>query len=170
MNKRPKRRYKQSKRKGKMKIAKALKLKNKLAGEVAQLKDLLSKQNVRSTKQKFDYDNSKVLADLRAKVDELVKVKTALGAANAEAYDKIFRLAELKGLVKTLTDLDTKQGVLVERGDYGSSPAVEVEYTAQLKKVEADDGHDPQPRQDDESWVGKAVQRREEADSAQAEG
>jgi len=121
-----------------MKLAKALKVKNKVAGEVAQLRDLLSKQNVRSTKQTFDYDNSQVLANLRSKMDELVKVKAAIGAANAEIYEKIFRLAELKGLVKTLTDLDTKQGVFVERGDYGSSPAVEVEYAAQLKKVDVD--------------------------------
>ena len=40
-----------------MKIAKALKLKNQLAGGVAQLKELLAKQNSRSTKQKFDYDS-----------------------------------------------------------------------------------------------------------------
>jgi predicted nucleotide-binding protein len=79
-----------------------------------------------------------VLADLRSKIDELVKVKAAIGATNAEIYEKIFRLAELKGLAKILTDLDTKQGVFVERGDYGSTPAVEVEYAAQLKKVEVD--------------------------------
>ena len=75
-----------------MKLTKALKLKNQLAGEVAQLKDLLAKQNVRSTKQKFDYDNREVLARLRAKLDELVLVKTGLALANAEAYEKIFRL------------------------------------------------------------------------------
>ena len=79
-----------------MKIAKALKMKNQLAGEVAQLKDLLAKQNSRSTKQKFDYDNREVLTRLRAKVDELVKVKAAVAAANAEIYDRIFRLAELR--------------------------------------------------------------------------
>src|SRR5678810_323193 len=97
-----------------MKLAKALKLKNQLAGEVAQLKDLLAKQNVRSTKQKFDYDNREVLARLRAKVDELIKVKAAIAAANAEAYGKIFRLAELKGLANTLAGLDTKSGVFHE--------------------------------------------------------
>jgi len=91
-----------------MKIAKALKLKNQLAGDIAQLKDLLAKQNSRSTKQKFDYDNREVLTRLRAKLDELVKVKAAVAAANAEIYDKVFRLAELKGLVTTLTGLDTK--------------------------------------------------------------
>lgn len=39
-----------------MKLAKALNLKNQLAGDVATLKNLLAKQNVRSSKQKFDYD------------------------------------------------------------------------------------------------------------------
>ena len=48
-----------------MKIAKALKLKNQLAGEVGQFKDLLAKQNSRSTKQKFDYDNREILTPLR---------------------------------------------------------------------------------------------------------
>lgn len=37
-----------------MKLAKTLKLKNQLAGEVAELKKLLAAQNIRSTKQKFD--------------------------------------------------------------------------------------------------------------------
>src|SRR5438552_18504823 len=94
-----------------MKIAKALKLKNQLAGDIAQLKELLAKQNSRSTRQKFDYDNREVLTRLRAKLDELVKVKAAVAAANAQIYDKVFRLAELKRRVSTLTGLDTHAGV-----------------------------------------------------------
>ena len=120
-----------------MKIAKALKLKNQVAGEVAQLKDLLTKQNSRSTKQKFDYDNREVLSRLRAKLDELVKTKAAVAAANAEIYDRIFRLAELKGLVTTLAGLDTKAGVFHEGRGFGEA-AYEVEYVAQLGKVDVD--------------------------------
>jgi hypothetical protein len=120
-----------------MKIAKALKLKNQLAGEVAQLKDLLIKQNSRSTKQKFDYENREVLTRLRAKLDELVKAKAAVAAANAEVYDKIFRLAELKGLVTTLSGLDTKAGLFHEGRGFGEA-AYEVEYVAQLGKVDVD--------------------------------
>jgi hypothetical protein len=123
-----------------MKIAKALKLKNQLAGEVARLKVLLAQQNSRSTKQKFDYDNREVLASLRAKLDELVRVKAAVAAANAEIYDKIFLLAELKGLVATLTGLDTTAGVIhPASGGRGFREAVgEVEYVAQLSRVEVD--------------------------------
>jgi hypothetical protein len=120
-----------------MKIAKALKLKNQLAGEVAQLKELLTKQNVRSTKQKFDYDNHEVLARLKTKLAELVKVKAALAAANVEIYDKIFRLAELKGFVAALAALDTKSGVFHE-GHGFTEASHEVDYVAQLGKVEVD--------------------------------
>lgn len=119
-----------------MKLAKALKLKNRLAGEVARLKELLTQQNSRSSKQKFDYDNHEVLAELRAKIDELVKTKAAIGAANAEVYAQIFRLAELKGLVTTFKALPTKEGVYAESLGYAQS--VQVEYVAQLKKAEVD--------------------------------
>ena len=120
-----------------MKLAKALKLKNQLAGETAQLKELLAKQNSRSTKQKFDYDNREVLARLRAKLDELVRVKAGIAVANGEAYEKIFRLAELKGLVTALQALDVKAGTFHEGGGFGEG-RVEVEYVAQLGKVEVD--------------------------------
>src|SRR5207247_9676633 len=120
-----------------MKIAKALKLKNQLAGDLAQLKELLAKQNSRSTKQKFDYDNREVLTRLRAKLDELIRVKASIAAANTEIYDKIFRLAELKGLAATLTALDIKAGVFHEGGRFGE-PAYEVEHVAQLGKVDVD--------------------------------
>ena len=120
-----------------MKIAKALKLKNQLAGEVAQLKELLTKQNSRSSKQKFDYDNREVLSRLRAKLTELVKVKATVAAANAEIYDKIFHLAELKGFVTTLTSLDTKAGVFHEGGRFGDV-GYEVDYVSQIGKVDVD--------------------------------
>ena len=120
-----------------MKIAKALKLKNQLAGDVAKLKERLAKQNSRPSKQKFDYDNREVLAELRTKIDELVRVKAAVGVANGELYKQIFRLAELKGLVTTLNGLDTKAGVFSE-GSALSMASREVEYVAQLGKVEID--------------------------------
>lgn len=120
-----------------MKLAKALKLKNKLAGEVEQLKDLLKKQNVRSKKQEFDYDNHELLEKLRSTIEELVAVKTAIAQANAVIYNRIFRAAELKGMVATLNSLDTRSGVHIEVGNYVERP-IEVEYVAQLGKVEID--------------------------------
>ena len=120
-----------------MKLSKALKEKNRVAGDIAVLKSLLTQQNVRPSTQSFDYNAQDVLAQLRAKLDELVRVKTAIARANASAYDKIFRLAELKGLSATLKTLDTRNGVFKESGGlYGA--AYDVEYVAQLKKTEVD--------------------------------
>lgn len=120
----------------KISIAKALKLKNQLAGEVAELKARLLQQNVRSSKQKFDYQNEKVLAALESKIKELVAVKALIAAANSSIYGKIFRLAELKGLVTLLTTMDTKTGVFHEGGHLGEPVAVR--YRAQISKVEVD--------------------------------
>jgi hypothetical protein len=120
-----------------MKLSKALKEKNRVAGEVAALKVLLTQQNVRPANQKFDYDAQDLLAQLRAKVDELVKVKTAIAVANVAVYEKIFRLAELKGLSAALKALDTKNGVFKEGGGFQGT-AYDMEYVAQLKKTDVD--------------------------------
>ena len=119
-----------------MKLAKALKQKNLLAGEIAQLKTILAAQNSRSARQPFDYDTRNVLTQLRAKTDELVALKARLAAANSDAYAQIFRLAELKGLVASLKALPTKEGVYVESLDY--TQKTEVTYVAQIKRAEAD--------------------------------
>lgn len=120
-----------------MKLTKALKLKNQLAGEVTSLKDRLTKQNSRAATVAFDYNNHEVLAALRASVDRLVEVKSAIATANVGLYPRIFRLAELKGLVATFKELDVRHGVFKEAGNY-IHPAVEVEYIAQIKKAEVD--------------------------------
>ena len=120
-----------------MKLTKALKLKNQLAGDVTELKDRLAKQNSRAATIPFDYDAGAVLADLRAKIEHLIAVKSAIAAANGAQYPRIFRLAELKGLVALLKALDVRHGVFKEAGNF-AQPAFEVEYIAQLKKAVVD--------------------------------
>jgi hypothetical protein len=120
-----------------MNLAKALKQKNRIAGEVARLKQLLGAQNVRPSTQKFDYDNKQVLADLRARIDELVSVKAGIAVANATIYARIFRLAEVKGLIDALQRLDTRSGVFKEAAMFGHAP-METEFIAQISKAEAD--------------------------------
>jgi len=120
-----------------MKLTKALKLKNQLAGEVTELKERLTKQNSRAAKIPFDYDAQEILAALRAKVEHLIAVKSVIAAANVAQYPRIFRLAELKGIVALFKALDVRHGVFKEAGNY-AQPAYEVEYVAQLKKSVVD--------------------------------
>jgi len=122
-----------------MKLTKALKLKNQLAGEVTELKDRLAKQNSRAVTVPFDYDSREVLKALREKINHLVAVKSAIAVANLAQYPRIFGLAELKGLVALLKALDVRHGIFKEAGNY-AQPAYEIEYVAQLKKAVVD-GH-----------------------------
>ena len=120
-----------------MKLNKALKLKNQLAGEVAALKERLADQNSRASTVPFDYDNRQVLADLRSKLDDLIQVKAAIAVANAPQYARIFRLAEINGLVAHLKCLNVRHGTFKEGGSFAQS-AFEVEYIAQIKKADVD--------------------------------
>lgn len=119
-----------------MKIAKALKLKNKLAGEVADLKKRLLEQNVHTKNQPFDYDSREVISELRARMKELVDVKTAIAVANTEIYERVFTLAEMKGLLVTLKSMETKHGLVVENQTYGDP--TQTEYVAQIRQAEVD--------------------------------
>ncbi|MEI9893932.1 MAG: hypothetical protein WDN28_08505 [Chthoniobacter sp.] len=104
---------------------------------MTELKDRLGKQNSRAATVPFDYDSQEVLAALRAKVEHLITVKSAIAVANVAQYPRIFRLAELKGLVAQLKSLDVRHGIFKEAGNY-AQPAYEVEYVAQLKKSVVD--------------------------------
>ena len=72
-----------------------------------------------------------------ASAQAAARVKAAVAAANVEIYDRIFRLAELKGLATTLNALDTKAGVFHEGRGFAEA-SYEVEYVAQLGKVDVD--------------------------------
>ena len=120
-----------------MKLAKALKLKNQLAGQIGNLKEALKTQNSRPVQQPFDYDNQELWGQLRAKVDELVRVKTVIAVANTAIYERVFRLAELKGLITALGALETKQGIFRENEGYPGT-AVTVEYRVQIPRQEVD--------------------------------
>ena len=90
-----------------MKITKALKLKNQLAGEVTELKDRLGKQNSRAATVPFDYDSREVLAALREKVEHLIAVKSAIAAANVAQLKKSAvdgLVAELEAEISALQD------------------------------------------------------------------
>ena len=120
-----------------MKLAKALKLKNQLAGQISNLKESLKTQNCRPVQQPFDYESQELLRQLRAHVDELVRVKTAIAVANTTIYDRVFRLAELKGLITALGTLETKQGIFKENDGYRGT-ANPVEYRSQISRPELD--------------------------------
>ncbi len=119
-----------------MKLNQALKAKNRLATDVTRLKEQIVAQNSRSVVQPFDYDTRELMLQLRSKIDDLARLKGAIGKANGEIYEKIFQLAELRGAVAMLKTVPTRHGKFLDVEGY--SQPKEVEYQAQLRQVDVD--------------------------------
>ena len=129
-----------------MKIAKALKLKNRLAGDIAVLKQRIMENNVSVDGRKRDFDVGDLATKLTVAIQSLVSVKTAIAVANGGATSeqgscnarRIYAMAEAKGLIDMYRSLDTKNGKYKEGGGYGN-PVVETEYTAHFTKANVDE-------------------------------
>jgi hypothetical protein len=81
------------------------------------------------------YDPKESLEQALQMVDDLVNLKTKMHMANAEVYDKIFRMSEYKSLVKYLKTLNCSQGTIVT-SRYGDSTARQM--TTVISEVERD--------------------------------
>jgi hypothetical protein len=116
-------------------LAKALSVKNRLAGRLAQAKVNVETYNSVLVGQKDEAGASGV--DARAEYDRflrlqegLVVVKAAIQRSNVPIYEDVLRLAEKKALLQVLNGLNTKQGT--EPG-YGG---IEYRYAATIQKPE----------------------------------
>ena len=125
-----------------MNIKQALKEKNKLAKKVTDLMDRTNRNNSLDEGAVRSYDPKESLEQALQMVDDLVNLKTKMHMANAEVYDKIFRMSEYKSLVKYLKTLNCSQGTIVT-SRYGDSTArqmttviTEVERDALVEKYE----------------------------------
>ena len=68
-------------------------------------------------------------------VDELITLKTNIHKANAEVYEKIFRMSEYKSFLKYLKTLNCTQGTVVT-SRYGDSTVRQM--TTVITEVERD--------------------------------
>jgi len=123
----------------KVKLARALKEKNRLVGEVNRLKKLFERENSRSEDTKSTIDRQKVWDDLDAATDKLIKTKGAIYYANSGIYEKIIRMGELKSLAQWIgmvpNSEDSQQVPM--RGENGIVYK-EVKKTAFLNQERAD--------------------------------
>ena len=134
-----------------MKLSKALKIKNRLAGEVTRLKGIIQTHNSREGVQEAVYQVEAAYAGLKEVVSKLILVKTEIACANAgkvcsseEEYRKtpywnIFEMAELKGIIDTLRSTSAKSGQFSEGGRFNLSETTRmVVYVATFKQVDLD--------------------------------
>jgi hypothetical protein len=117
-------------------LAKALSVKNRLAGRLSQARSNIETYNSVLAGQRDEQNRATV--DVRAEYERLlmlqegiIAVKAAIQRANAVVYEDVLRLAEKKALVQMLSNLNTKHGS--EPGFNG----VEYRYLATILKPEA---------------------------------
>lgn len=105
-----------------MNVKRALKEKSKLVKVITDAYQKL--QNYNCVEEGFErpYDPEILMAEWFKGVEELITLKTEIHKANLKVYDKIFRLSELKSVVKQLKELECTNGKISDR--YGRSEPV----------------------------------------------
>ena len=96
-----------------MNIKQALKEKNKLAKKITDLMDRTNRYNSVDEGGVRSYDPNISLHQASETLEELVNLKTSIHRANAEVYEKIFRMSEYKSFVKYLKSLNCSEGTVV---------------------------------------------------------
>ena len=105
-----------------MNVKQALKVKNKLVTDLKSQFEILKKYNSIEEGNPRRYSMVDTLDKITNLSNQLVELKAQIHKANQPVYDKIFALAELKGLVKELKKVPTEEGKINER--YGSVVSV----------------------------------------------
>jgi predicted nucleic acid-binding Zn-ribbon protein len=105
-----------------MNVKQALKVKNKLVTDLKTQYQILQKYNSIEEGNPRRYSMTNALAKIKTLQAELVVLKTQIHRANSPVYDKIFALAELKGMIKELKKVPTDEGKQTER--YGSVQSI----------------------------------------------
>lgn len=118
-----------------MKLAKALKEKNKLVGEIQKLKTLIQQKNSYNVAQPMNYNTKELMNVLVNKLDKLIELKTKITFANAPIQSRIFAISEAKAAIQFLSSISTTEGQIVQN-TYGGSTTHE--FNAQIKELEID--------------------------------
>lgn len=115
-----------------MKLYQALKYKNKLAGEIRELEQLIQMKNSNLVGNENPFNLKESSVELAGKRDEMVNLKVNINKANSPIVPKIFTLSELKASHKFWSTLNTKKGKFNE----GYGVAVPAEYEATFDEVQ----------------------------------
>ena len=103
----------------KMKLAKALKVKNRLVGDIQRVKNLINRENVKREDAVRKVDVNALLLTLNEKIKELVELKTALAKANVGIYEKIVKMEETKSLISYWENFQCQES---SETDFGTGP------------------------------------------------
>lgn len=127
-------------------LSHALKHKNRLAGEVARLREIVQRENSRKESQLARADVRASFDESVARSRELAAFKGAIAAANAGVtdlaqgiYGKLNLQAELRGLIAFIKALNTREGEVVEQvGFLSRDEAIRTVFVAVITRDEID--------------------------------
>jgi len=93
-----------------MNIKQALKLKNKLVANIKEGYAIIQSQNSIEKGNPRRYSVKDKLDEVMKYTNELVEIKRHIHNANQPVFEKIFLMAELKGMVKELKKMSVEEG------------------------------------------------------------
>lgn len=120
-----------------MKLSRALKLKKKIAGEIVQLQNLITHENVQIEPNTSRFKTPELLEKLIEKQTKLIDLKTQIAKSNEPIWRLIFQSAELKGRILFLRGLNTNEGI-IKRESYRGDPVPE-KHIPQINKAQVED-------------------------------
>jgi hypothetical protein len=91
-------------------LSKALKIKNRVAGELCRLQTIFARENSRRNDNASKVDRTSLHEEVQNKRKQLLQIKTAIATANVGIYLEIARMEELKSYKKFMSALPTKEG------------------------------------------------------------
>ena len=93
-----------------MKLSQALKIKNRLAGEIAQKQQILQRENARRSDNVTDDNRAVTYTEINALSVQLGDLKAKICKANIGIYAKLERMSEMKAHVAFINGLPKREG------------------------------------------------------------
>jgi len=115
-----------------MNISKALKEKNRMAGEITTVRNIIIRENARRTDQPRKVDVIEKQAELMALTEKLASLKGKIALASAPIVGNLAKMEELKGLISFYDSLPVREGK--EKDHYGN----ETEWKSAIPRHETD--------------------------------
>ena len=119
-----------------MNISKALKTKNRLAGELARAKAIFARENSHRVGETPKTSLQALLDNVNRIQEELIQIKIKIALASAPALPKLVRMGEYKARMAWLTELPIREGIQRER--FAAEKAEPEIWVAHLDTVKRD--------------------------------
>jgi len=121
----------------KMKLSKALKVKNRLAGEVNRLQTLFARDNS-AEQSRVNTNVANIELEMKEVVANLIEIKTKITQANIGIYEMLARKNEVASMKAFYERLNTRDGTFKER-DYNAGQDIETVYVAFITRDKVDE-------------------------------